>query len=266
MGTRHSLLRNATKGVARGRVEIGSQNRVRRPTPWVVQKIGGQFGTVLGWVVGAVLGLECLISLLNASLRSVNHLCNGDARGSYSLRSGNVAFLKGSDQLPPEMWSLVERVELRFQSSKGDHFRTRVVSTRVQRPPDRARGSGGAEVMIEQLSYSFSCPPTPRWLLLVSVAAVGPCGRTRQRGSRSKCWCGGLAGLGVCVALPSHWGRHSLGSDWGTAYAQTPRESYLRGRRNCVADELELAPRKQPPSDLPQLELLPRSVSRSAQN
>ena len=101
----------------------------------------------------------------------------------HILRRGDFIFFRGSIQLNWTTWGQVDRVEVRFRSSKGDQLWDGTVMTRARAdPPLPLRDGGGAvELMIELLSSCVFLSSHGRWRRLVPRVMPGQSGRRRGR-------------------------------------------------------------------------------------
>ena len=123
LDTRHPLIRNGLKGVARGHAQVATQQQVRRPMALLVLRSGVTLAPQWG-VGGRVLFLALGASFFFFARASDMFAVSKDAMGvEHGLRPGDVAFFKRAVQLSVGQWHLSDRVELSFGSSKGDQFR-----------------------------------------------------------------------------------------------------------------------------------------------
>ena len=108
--------------------------------------------------------VACSVYIVLLPDSRVGNVCGNKVANArvVCLRVADVAFFRGDSQQTEALWSIADRVEIRFRGSNGDQMRKGAVLTRVRKGPSRPVGArGGAVDLMIELTPSFVFLPSP---------------------------------------------------------------------------------------------------------
>lgn len=142
-----TYIKGVGQGIKRKHVEMGTQQKVRRPLTWgmlcyMQEEVGA--GSEGGRVLWLGLAMSYFLLLRASELFAEK---SGKIHGIYGLRRGDVAFFAGETQLTKRERHRADKMEVHMRGSKGDQARKGAVLVRVKK-----EGGGAVDLMLELLS------------------------------------------------------------------------------------------------------------------
>ena len=188
------LIRSVRQGIKRAHVEMGSQQRVRRPLTWGM--LTGMQESIPSWGEGGrVLWIGLALSyflMLRASELFAKE--KGVYHKVYCLRRGDVAFFRDNEQLGEGRIQEANKVEVRFRGSKGDQGRKGAVLVRTRSGLGGGE-EGGAVGLLVELFKMYKGSALTGEAPLMSYRGTDGWG-VWSRGRATKCLRKGIARVG----------------------------------------------------------------------